>query len=76
MRFGTFEEIGSERYTPADIAAMTNEELAAAIREADDWDAHLLEDLVWRAFGDDEHMTEVGDEICFRAAEVLGVEIV
>jgi len=76
MRFGIFEEIGNDRYTPEDIAAMTNEELAAAIREADDWDAHLLEDLVFRAFGDEEHMQEVGDSVCFKAAEALGVEIV
>jgi len=76
MRFGIFEEIGSEQYTPADIAAMTNEELAAAIRETNDWDAHLLEDLVYRAFCDEEHMQEVGDSVCFKAAEALGVEII
>lgn len=74
-RFSMFDEIGSELYTRSDIAAMSDKELADAIRAGEEWDAHLLEELIWRAFPDYDGAWEVGDWTCFDAAKVLGVEI-
>ena len=74
-RFSFIDEVGTMGYTPAEIAAMTDEELAQAIRDDPDWNGTLLEDLIWRAFPDTEEEWEIGDALCYRAAEALGVEI-
>ena len=64
-----------QSYSPAAIAAMSDEELAAEIRNAADWEPELIADLIWRAFPDYDEPWEVGDKVCFDAAEALGVEI-
>lgn len=74
-RFYTFAEPMTHAYTEAQIAGMTDEELAAEIRACADWDADLLADLIWRAFPDYAEPWEVGDTICYEAAEALGVKI-
>ena len=74
-RYAFFDELGTGKYSIFEIAAMTNEELAEAIRNEPDGDPWLLGDLVWRAFGEDAAPFEVWDPICFEAAEKLGVDI-
>lgn len=70
-------------YDPAHIAALSDEELAAKIRDSEGWDIDLLRDLVWRA---DDGENSLGDEweaaddkefeaVAFKAAGILGVEI-
>lgn len=74
-RFDHINTYGTVGYTPAEIAAMTDADLAAAIRNEEDWNPSLLEDLIWRAFPDYDEPWEVGDPICYEAAEALNVEI-
>ena len=74
-RFDYINTYGTVGYTPAEIAAMTDTELAAAIREEPDWNPALLEDLIWRAFPEYDEPWEVGDPICYDAARALGVPI-
>lgn len=56
---------------------MTDEELAAAIREADQWDGDMLMELVRRAGMMDEYEAAELDswDIVYAAAEALSVEI-
>lgn len=80
-RFSSLNEIGTHSYSAADIAIMTDAELIEEINRLDTWDADLLADLIWRAFPDFEEVDEngdhwqVGDTICYEAAEKLGFEI-
>ena len=74
-RFSTFSEPIPHAYSEAEIANMSDETLVAAINDAPDWDADLLADLIWRAFPDHDEPWEVGDPICYEAAEKLGYEI-
>ena len=62
-------------YYASDLAALTDEELAERIRKLNEWDGDLLADLIWRAFPDYDEQWEVGDPICYEAAEKLGVRI-
>ena len=64
-------------YDPAYICSLSDEELAKEIRELGEWDTDLLRDLCWRA-GIIEEWEEAEDdfeEVAFKAAEKLGVEI-
>ena len=74
-RFSTFSEPVPHAYTETEIATMSDETLVAAINDAPDWDADLLADLIWRAFPDYSDQWEVGDRICYDAAEKLGLEL-
>lgn len=74
-RFYTFDEAMPHSYSSTDIAAMEDDELIAEINRLDCWDADLLADLIWRAFPDYDEPWEVGDRICYDAAEALGGEI-
>ena len=63
---------------PVDIRAMTNEQLAKTIREADEWDPEALAELCERAGLENEWKESDGDtfeSVAYRAAEILGVEI-
>jgi hypothetical protein len=60
------------------IRAMTNEQLAKTIREADEWDPEALAELCKRAGLENEWKESDGDtfeSVAYRAAEILGVEI-
>lgn len=63
-------------YDPCYVSSLSDEELAAEIRESD-WDADLLRDLCWRADMIEEWIAAEDDfeSIAFAAAEKLGVEI-
>ena len=76
-RFSTFTGANQplHEYSPLDIAAMSDEGLVQTINDRADWDADLLADLIWRAFPDFDKPWEVGDAICYEAAEKLGFEI-
>lgn len=74
-RFYTFGEQMPHEFSPLEVAAMSDAELAKAINDRAEWDADLLADLIWRAFPDYDEPWEVGDPICYQAAEKLGVEV-
>lgn len=74
-RFYTLSEPCPHNYSAADMTAMSDAELIAEINRLPDWDADLLSDLIWRAFPDYNDPWEVGDPICYEAAERLGGEI-
>lgn len=71
-------------YTPEFLCGLSDEELAAEIREGDEWDFDLIRDLLWRA-----DLLEAYEEIdtdapgyekeqwalIYKAAETLGVTI-
>lgn len=59
------------------LYSMTDEELATAIREADQWDGDMLMELVRRAGMMEEYKAAELDswDIVYAAAEALGVEI-
>ena len=64
-------------YDPEWPCGLSDEELAKEIRKLGEWDPDLLRDLCWRA-GIIEEWEEAGDdfeEVAFKAAEKLGVEI-
>lgn len=64
-------------YDPEWLCSLSDEELAKEIRKLGEWDPDLLRDLCWRA-GIIEEWEEAGDdfeEVAFKAAEKLGVEI-
>ena len=72
-----FEMHLGTNYDPAYICSLSDEELAKEIRKLNEWDPDLLRDLCWRA-GIIEEWEEAGDdfeEVAFKAAEKLGVEI-
>ena len=72
-----FEMHLGTNYDPAYICCLSDEELAKEIRKLNEWDPDLLRDLCWRA-GIIEEWEEAGDdfeEVAFKAAEKLGVEI-
>lgn len=72
-----FEMHLGTNYDPAYICSLSDEELAKEIRELGEWDTDLLRDLCWRA-GIIEEWEEAEDdfeEVAFKAAEKLGVEI-
>lgn len=67
-------------YTPGYLVSLSDEELAAALREENDGD--LLRDLLYRADlldeydAMDEHEQEMhGWDLIYKAADILGVEI-
>lgn len=67
-------------YTPECLVSLSDEELAAALREESDGD--LLRDLLYRADlldeydSMDEHEQEMhGWDLIYKAAAILGVEI-
>ena len=73
-----FEMHLGTNYDPAYICGLSDEELAQEIREANEWEPDLLRDLCWRA-GIIEEWEEAEDdfeEVAFKAAEKLGVEII
>lgn len=74
-RFSMLSELGTHNYNVSEISAMSDEDLIAEINSLADWDADLLEELIWRAFPDYDEPWEVGDLICYEAAEKLGGEI-
>lgn len=74
-RFYTFSEPVAHSYTPEALAGMSDAELAEEINRLPDWDGDLMADLIWRAFPDYDGPWEVGDELCYQAAESLGLEI-
>ena len=72
-----FEMHLGTNYDPSYICSLSDEELAKEIRELGEWDTDLLRDLCWRA-GIIEEWEEAEDnfeEVAFKAAEKLGVEI-
>lgn len=78
-----------ENYTREYLRSLTDEELAAEIRALDSWDADLNEELCRRAGLETEWNESVSDEfeaktlgvmtsedVVFKAAEILNVEII
>ena len=57
------------------IADMSDAELIKEIVDCNSWDADLLHDLIWRAFPGYDQPWEVGDPICYAAAEKLGFDL-
>ncbi len=74
-RFASLSESGTHPYDMVTLVKMSDKELVKEINGLPDWDADLLADLIWRAFPEFEGEWEVGDEICYKAAEKLGYEI-
>ena len=63
-------------YNPNWITMLSDKELAAEIRKTE-WDPDLMRDLFWRADMLEawEAMEEWDDDLCYEAAEALGVTI-
>lgn len=74
-RFCTYGEPMPHEFTQAEILSMSDRELVDAINASGSWDADLLADLIFRAFPDFAEPWEVGDPICYDAAEALGFEL-
>lgn len=65
-------------YLPEYLCRLSDEELAQEIRDSSEWDIDLLRDLAWRADLIDEWENadeDTYEELAYKAAEVLGVEI-
>lgn len=64
-------------YLPEYLCRLSDEELAQEIRNNPEWDIDLLRDLAWRAdlIEEWENAGENFEEVAYKAAEVLGVEI-
>lgn len=78
MSYSRFDtSIVGSHYNPSYLLSLSDEELAAEIKELDYWDYDLCRDLCYRADMLDEFMaTEEGnEELLLKAAEKLGVEI-
>lgn len=65
-------------YSTSEIRCFSNEELAEKINELDYWDQDLLKELVRRADLQEEWDAADGstfEEVAYKAAEILGIEI-
>ena len=63
---------------PSYLAELSNSELAKKISDSDEWIPEDLADLAWRAGLWEEWQDADGDtfeSVAFKAAEILGVEI-
>ena len=73
-----FDNSLGEHYNPVYIAGMSDQELADKINELDCYDRDLMRDLCYRQDMLDEYCNADSDtvfDICYAAAEKLGVEI-
>ena len=76
-RFRDFSIPGSY-YDPFYLDSLSDAELVREIKNSDSWDMDLLRELCWRAGLIDEWEESDGDtfeDVAFKAAEKLGVEI-
>lgn len=64
-------------YLPEHLCVLSDEELAEEIRNSQEWDLDMIQNLIWRANLVDEweNADENYEEIAYKAAGVLGVEI-
>lgn len=79
MSYSRFDtSIVGSHYNPSYLLSLSDEELAAEIKELDYWDYDLCRDLCYRADMLDEFMAtekDFDEELLQKAAEKLGVEI-
>lgn len=59
------------------LASLTDEELAARINGSDVWDVDAVRELCWRADITQEEWdaSETCEDIVYKAAKILGVEV-
>lgn len=73
-RFASLSSDAPHAYDAETIATMSDADLVDTINSLPDWDADLLHDLIWRAYGK-APAWEVGDAICYDAAFELGYKL-
>jgi hypothetical protein len=74
-----FDESVGCHYTPEYLCELSVKELAAEIRDTQEWDTDLLRELCYRADMLDEWCDADGEtfeSVAFAAAEKLNVEII